>query len=209
MNYPYVVVTTVSPSTKNTQKKKRGKSDLLTPFQNLPLPSPIDQTIANLSRSDLSYIFSRTHLLLSPSPTCLQFLWIAMASDKDRSPPPSLPSAVSTNVLFVGGLPPATTDEELMSVLGPHGALDSVTMRVPHGRSYAFVLFRSVETARAAMIAAQGATIHGGSMRIEIARPVLSLSLALSLLFVVRGLHGCLPRLGLAIGGLQNIGIAV
>lgn len=72
-----------------------------------------------------------------------------------------------------------------MSLLGPYGALDCVTMRVPHGRSYAFILFRSVEAARTAMNAAQGAAIHGGSMRIEMARPVL-LYLSLSLYFPIR-----------------------
>ncbi|KAJ4772422.1 RNA binding protein [Rhynchospora pubera] len=99
-----------------------------------------------------------------------------MVSDKDQSPPAttsaaSAPSAVATNVLFVKGLPWGTTDAEVMSVMGPLGALDCVVNGPPNRRCYAFVLFRSVDVAQAAMAAAQDTMINGSPVRIEVARP--------------------------------------
>ncbi|KAJ3681394.1 hypothetical protein LUZ60_015883 [Juncus effusus] len=78
---------------------------------------------------------------------------------------------MATNVLFIGGLPPPTTDDDLLAVLSPHGALDCATVRVPHGRAYAFALFREASSARAAMASANGVRVLDGSLRTEVARP--------------------------------------
>ncbi|XP_072998978.1 flowering time control protein FPA [Typha latifolia] len=74
-----------------------------------------------------------------------------------------------TNTLWVGNLSPSTVDADVMEVFSKHGALDCVTM---HGsRSYSFVLFRSVDEARAAMDALQGTVIRGNAVRIQFSRP--------------------------------------
>lgn len=58
-----------------------------------------------------------------------------------------------------------------MASFSPHGALDCVMARAGP-RSYAFVLFRSVPEARAALDALQGSKVKGSVVRLEFARPV-------------------------------------
>ncbi|KAG8050536.1 hypothetical protein GUJ93_ZPchr0009g2360 [Zizania palustris] len=75
-----------------------------------------------------------------------------------------------TNTLWVGNLLAQTGEDDVMAAFSPHGSLDCVLARAGP-RSYAFVLFRSVAEARAALDALQGSKVKGSSVRLEFARP--------------------------------------
>ncbi|KAF0914064.1 hypothetical protein E2562_026480 [Oryza meyeriana var. granulata] len=75
-----------------------------------------------------------------------------------------------TNTLWVGNLPAQAAEDDVMAAFSPHGALDCVMARAGP-RSYAFVLFRSVAGARAALDALQGSKVKGSAVRLEFARP--------------------------------------
>ncbi|KAF2917067.1 hypothetical protein DAI22_09g165200 [Oryza sativa Japonica Group] len=78
--------------------------------------------------------------------------------------------APETNTLWVGNLPAQAAEDDVMASFSPHGALDCVMARAGP-RSYAFVLFRSVPEARAALDALQGSKVKGSVVRLEFARP--------------------------------------
>ncbi|KAJ0969327.1 hypothetical protein J5N97_022204 [Dioscorea zingiberensis] len=73
------------------------------------------------------------------------------------------------DTLWVGNIPSDTVSPDLKALFAKHGALDCAAMHGP--RSYGFVFFRSVDEARAARNALQGAMFHGNSIKIEFARP--------------------------------------
>ena len=75
-----------------------------------------------------------------------------------------------TNNLWVGNLPPEVIDSNLMELFAPYGSLDSLISY--SSRTFAFVLFRRVEDAKAAKSNLQGAWLRGFQIRIEFARPV-------------------------------------
>ncbi|KAH1104876.1 hypothetical protein GYH30_038279 [Glycine max] len=74
-----------------------------------------------------------------------------------------------TNNLWVGNLPPEVIDSNLMELFAPYGSLDSLISY--SSRTFAFVLFRRVEDAKAAKSNLQGAWLRGFQIRIEFARP--------------------------------------
>ncbi|TKY48317.1 Flowering time control protein FPA [Spatholobus suberectus] len=74
-----------------------------------------------------------------------------------------------TNNLWVGNLPPEVTNSDLMDLFAPCGALD--TLISYSSRTFAFVLFRRVEDAKATKTNLQGASLRGIQIRIEFARP--------------------------------------
>ncbi|KAL5990858.1 hypothetical protein ACLOJK_011763 [Asimina triloba] len=71
--------------------------------------------------------------------------------------------------LFVGNISTVASEGDLIEVFGKHGALDAVIIHAT--KSYAFVFFRSVDDARVAMDALQGALMCGSPMKIKFARP--------------------------------------
>ena len=75
-----------------------------------------------------------------------------------------------TNNLWVGNLPTEVTDSDLMELFAPYGSLDSLISY--SSRTFAFVLFRRIEDAKAAKSNLQGALLRGFQIRIEFARPV-------------------------------------
>ncbi|XP_020223206.1 flowering time control protein FPA [Cajanus cajan] len=74
-----------------------------------------------------------------------------------------------TNNLWVGNLTPEVTDSDLMDLFAPYGSLD--TLISYSSRTFAFVLFRRIEDAKAAKNNLQGAALRGVQIRIEFARP--------------------------------------
>ncbi|KAG4955513.1 hypothetical protein AAZX31_15G028300 [Glycine max] len=74
-----------------------------------------------------------------------------------------------TNNLWVGNLPTEVTDSDLMELFAPYGSLDSLISY--SSRTFAFVLFRRIEDAKAAKSNLQGALLRGFQIRIEFARP--------------------------------------
>uniref|UniRef100_A0A0D9XFN4 Reticulon-like protein n=1 Tax=Leersia perrieri TaxID=77586 RepID=A0A0D9XFN4_9ORYZ len=75
-----------------------------------------------------------------------------------------------TNTLWVGNLPAHASEDDVMAAFSPHGGLDCAMARAGP-RSYAFVLFRSVAEARAALGSLQGSKVKGSPLKIEFARP--------------------------------------
>lgn len=82
-----------------------------------------------------------------------------------QSEEPALPS----NNLWVGNLSRDVTDADLAALFNKHGALDIVKKNL--SRSYAFVCFECVETAKAAREALQGTVLRGSALKIEFAKP--------------------------------------
>ncbi|XP_057460509.1 flowering time control protein FPA-like isoform X1 [Actinidia eriantha] len=74
-----------------------------------------------------------------------------------------------SNNLWVGNLSTDVTDSDLMSLFSKYGAVDSITAYA--SRSYAFVYFKRVEHAKAALEALHGTYLRGNSMKIEFAKP--------------------------------------
>ncbi|CAJ1955536.1 unnamed protein product [Sphenostylis stenocarpa] len=74
-----------------------------------------------------------------------------------------------TSNLWIGNLPPEVADSDLMDLFAPYGSLD--TQISYSSRTFAFVLFRRVEDAKAAKTNLQGASLRGYQIRIEFAIP--------------------------------------
>jgi cold-inducible RNA-binding protein len=77
--------------------------------------------------------------------------------------------------LFVGGLPFATTDEELQQLFAAHGAIASAVVIKDRdtGRSkgFGFVEFENDEEGKAAQKALDGSDVGGRSITVNEARP--------------------------------------
>jgi RNA recognition motif-containing protein len=77
--------------------------------------------------------------------------------------------------LFVGGLPFATTDDELKELFAAHGAVASATVVRDRdsGRSkgFGFVEFESEDEAKAAQTALNGSEMGGRTITVDAARP--------------------------------------
>jgi RNA recognition motif-containing protein len=77
--------------------------------------------------------------------------------------------------LFVGGLPFATTDDELKEAFAAHGAVASATVVRDRdsGRSkgFGFVEFESDDEGKAAQSALNGSEMGGRTITVDAARP--------------------------------------
>ncbi len=77
--------------------------------------------------------------------------------------------------LFVGGLPFATTDDELKELFAAHGAVASATVVRDRdsGRSkgFGFVEFESDDEGKAAQTALNGSDMGGRTISVDMARP--------------------------------------
>ncbi|HEX5394852.1 MAG TPA: RNA-binding protein [Candidatus Saccharimonadales bacterium] len=77
--------------------------------------------------------------------------------------------------LFVGGLPFATTDDELKELFAAHGAVASasVVRDRDSGRSkgFGFVEFESDDEGKAAQSALNGSELGGRTITVDAARP--------------------------------------
>ena len=77
--------------------------------------------------------------------------------------------------LFVGGLPFATTDDELKELFAAHGTVASATVVRDRdsGRSkgFGFVEFENDEEGKAAEAALNGTEVGGRSISVAMARP--------------------------------------
>jgi RNA recognition motif-containing protein len=77
--------------------------------------------------------------------------------------------------LFVGGLPFATTDDELKEAFAAHGAVASATVVRDRdsGRSkgFGFVEFESEDEGKAAQSALNGSEMGGRTITVDAARP--------------------------------------
>jgi RNA recognition motif-containing protein len=77
--------------------------------------------------------------------------------------------------LFVGGLPFATTDDELKEVFAAHGAVASasVVRDRDSGRSkgFGFIEFENDEEGKAAQTALNGSDMGGRTITVDAARP--------------------------------------
>lgn len=87
-------------------------------------------------------------------------------------PSKSADSRTPSNNLWVGNLSAEVTDSDLMDLFSKYGAVDSITSYP--SRSYAFVYFKRVEDARAALEALNWTYLRGNSLKIEFAKPVCS-----------------------------------
>ena len=77
--------------------------------------------------------------------------------------------------LFVGGLPFATTDDELKELFSAHGSVASATVVRDRdsGRSkgFGFVEFESEDEGKAAQTALNGSDMGGRTITVDAARP--------------------------------------
>ena len=77
--------------------------------------------------------------------------------------------------LFVGGLPFATTDDELRELFAAHGTVASATVVKDrdNGRSrgYGFVEFEDDDEGKAAEKALNGTEVGGRTISVDMARP--------------------------------------
>ncbi len=77
--------------------------------------------------------------------------------------------------LFVGGLPFATTDDELRELFAAHGTVASATVVRDRdsGRSkgFGFVEFENEEEGKAAQAALNGTEMDGRTISVDVARP--------------------------------------
>lgn len=77
--------------------------------------------------------------------------------------------------LFVGGLPFATTDDELRDAFAAHGTVASATVVKDRdtGRSkgFGFVEFENDDEGKAAQAAMNGAELGGRTISVDMARP--------------------------------------
>jgi len=77
--------------------------------------------------------------------------------------------------LFVGGLPFATTDEELRDAFAAHGTVASATVvrdrESGRSKGFGFVEFENEEEGKAAQAAMNGAELGGRTISVDVARP--------------------------------------
>jgi RNA recognition motif-containing protein len=77
--------------------------------------------------------------------------------------------------LFVGGLPFATTDDELKELFAAHGTVASATVvkdrENGRSRGYGFVEFESDDEGKAAQQALNGSDLGGRTISVDEARP--------------------------------------
>ena len=77
--------------------------------------------------------------------------------------------------LFVGGLPFATTDDELKELFAAHGAVSSATVvrdrETGRSKGFGFVEFESDDEGKAAQTALNGTEIGGRTISVDVARP--------------------------------------
>lgn len=77
--------------------------------------------------------------------------------------------------LFVGGLPYATTDDELREVFAAHGTVASATVvkdrETGRSKGFGFVEFENDDEGKAAEKALNGADLGGRSITVNEARP--------------------------------------
>jgi RNA recognition motif-containing protein len=77
--------------------------------------------------------------------------------------------------LFVGGLPFATTDDELNELFSAHGAVASATVvkdrDTGRSRGYGFVEFENDDEGKAAQAALNGTEVGGRTISVDEARP--------------------------------------
>ncbi len=77
--------------------------------------------------------------------------------------------------LFVGGLPFATTDEELRDAFAAHGTVASATVvrdrESGRSKGFGFVEFENEEEGKAAQAAMNGADLGGRTISVDVARP--------------------------------------
>ena len=77
--------------------------------------------------------------------------------------------------LFVGGLPFATTDEELRDAFAAHGTVASATVvrdrESGRSKGFGFVEFENEEEGKAAQAAMNGSDMGGRTIMVDVARP--------------------------------------
>jgi cold-inducible RNA-binding protein len=77
--------------------------------------------------------------------------------------------------LFVGGLPFATTDDELKELFAAHGAVASASVvrdrETGRSRGYGFVEFENEEEGKKAQEALNGTEFSGRTISVDVARP--------------------------------------
>ena len=77
--------------------------------------------------------------------------------------------------LFVGGLPFATTDEELQAAFAAHGTVASATVvrdrESGRSKGFGFVEFENDEEGKAAQNAMNGSELSGRTISVDMARP--------------------------------------
>jgi len=77
--------------------------------------------------------------------------------------------------LFVGGLPFATTDDELRDAFAAHGTVASATVvrdrESGRSKGFGFVEFENEEEGKAAQAAMNGAELGGRTISVDVARP--------------------------------------
>ena len=111
--------------------------------------------------------------------------------------PPDLPQGPSTK-LFLGGLPPGVTNEDLRDHFETFGKVDEAVVKMPQGTSwqshFGFLWVRPAEAAR--QIVAQDHTIHCASgLSVTIPAPVLARNTPLSTAWHTFGQQPALRRL--------------
>jgi len=77
--------------------------------------------------------------------------------------------------LFVGGLPFATTDDELKELFAAHGTVSSATVvrdrETGRSKGFGFVEFESDDEGKAAQAALNGTEFGGRTISVDMARP--------------------------------------
>lgn len=77
--------------------------------------------------------------------------------------------------LFVGGLPFATTDDELRDAFAAHGTVASATVvrdrDTGRSKGFGFVEFENDDEGKAAQAAMNGADLGGRTISVDMARP--------------------------------------
>jgi RNA recognition motif-containing protein len=77
--------------------------------------------------------------------------------------------------LFVGGLPFATTDDELKELFAAHGAVSSASVvrdrETGRSKGFGFVEFENDEEGKAAQAALNGTDFGGRTISVDMARP--------------------------------------
>lgn len=77
--------------------------------------------------------------------------------------------------LFVGGLPFATTDDELQAAFAAHGTVASATVvrdrETGRSKGFGFVEFENDDEGKAAQAAMNGSEMGGRTISVDMARP--------------------------------------
>lgn len=77
--------------------------------------------------------------------------------------------------LFVGGLPFATTDDELKELFATHGAVSSASVvrdrETGRSKGFGFVEFENDDEGKAAQAALNGTDFGGRTISVDMARP--------------------------------------